>query len=137
MKPKAILKGVSVSLGCMVLGLLGGAWWVLAVWEREMNLSGYLQSIYWLSISIGGMVAGYGANGLPWRHGGVAGAITGSVPLVWQWLLAPTLSSWASVVKLLGGSVVMGSFAGVVGQNLRRITKRRQQPKKAAGLQKF
>lgn len=136
-KLKPILKGAGVSLGLMTLGLLGGAWWVLTVWEPEMNLSGYLQLIYLLTIWVGGMVAGYSANSLPWRHGGVTGAVTGSALLVLQWLLVPTFYSWASAVKLLGTGVIMSSFAGVVGQNLSRAAKRRQQVRKLAGLPKF
>lgn len=137
MKLKSILKGAGLSLGCLALGLLGGAWWVLAVWEPEMNLSGYLQLIYLLAVWVGGMTAGYGAGSLPWRHGGVTGAITCSVLLVLQWLLVPTFYSWAPALKLLGTGVIMGSFAGVVGQNLRRAAKRRQQVRKVVGFQKF
>lgn len=131
---KSVLLGAGVSLGLMVMGWLAGAWWTLTVWAPEMNLSRYLRLVFWLTVWSGGMVAGYGAAGSPWRHGGLAGAVTGLLLLGLQWLLVPTLLSWSGALRLVGGAALLGSFAGVVGQNLRRAARRRAPGKKSAGV---
>lgn len=134
---KSVWLGAMVSFSLMVIGWLGGAWWTLTVWAPEMDLSGYLQLMFWLPVGAGGIAAGYGAPRLPWRHGGTAGAVTGLLLLGLQWLLVPTLMSLPAVLKLLGTAVVLGSLAGVVGQNLRRAAERRARGSKPAGVQKF
>ncbi|NLC76724.1 MAG: TIGR04086 family membrane protein [Clostridia bacterium] len=132
----AIVGGVVVSLSVLCLGLVGGAWWVLTLWEREMYLAGYLNSLFYLTVWAGGIIAGYRAKSLPWRHGAIAGCCYAILLQLVGWLLAPTWMNGQPAVKPVIICLLMGALAGVVGQNLRKASKRRRRYK-ALRVQKF
>jgi putative membrane protein (TIGR04086 family) len=132
---QAIVRGLSVSLILLLLGIVAGAWWVLTLWEPEMYLAGYLKFLYFFTVWAGAMAAGRRAPRLPWRHGAAIGGIYSCLLLFLKWLLVPTLDFDLSSGALVLNSLLMGSFAGVVGQNLRKAKRRRQ--KLTPSLQKF
>jgi putative membrane protein (TIGR04086 family) len=132
---RAVLRGLGVSAILSSLGLVVGAWWVLTLWEPEMYLAGYLKFLYFFTVWAGAMAAGRRAPRLPWRHGAAIGGIYSCLLLFLKWLLVPTLDFDLSSGALVLNSLLMGSFAGVVGQNLRKAKIRRQ--KLTPSLQKF
>lgn len=131
----AIVRGLGVTAFLLLLGLVGGIWWVLTLWEPEMYLAEYLNFLYCFAIWAGAMAAGYRAPRLPWRHGGMIGGIYSCILLFLKWLLVPTLDFDMSAGAFVISSLLMGSLAGVVGQNLGRAKRRRQ--KFRVSVQKF
>lgn len=135
MNRMAIFVGIGIALGILLVGLLGGIWWVLTVWENEMNIAGYLNILYGFAILVGGMTAGFKASYKPWEHGAITGGIYGIFLSIISWILVPSLNQNTFLFKNLLLCICLGSLGSVVGINLQRASKRRK--KQRLGMQRF
>jgi putative membrane protein (TIGR04086 family) len=129
MNRRAIVVGVVTGLGITVLGTLACTWWIFTVWVPEMYVGSYMHSLIIVSVIVGGMTTGWLGGRYGWKHGGWSGLIYFAFWFFGVLFLAPVFFTWhdfAAQLLLLTG---LGAMSGVLGLNLRRVSRRRRAQK--------